>query len=212
MQADVEALRVADYYASHPLLRAMSVPRFRLPDVEVDMPVIVDHLDEPRKGESMRGSVAVSDIREAVGRVLPLELEKHNIDATASDKKKIDAAMEREIARLIQPAEVSVDVNRQAHGLAKSAVRIIAEAGPPDPEKEAQLRAFESDFRDALRVELLKIRPPPPRLQVMVTTREIREAGPTQILCRINLKICEEQMEWTLVESDGEERHYLVPE
>src|SRR5689334_6951863 len=47
VRADVEALRIAEAYSRDPLLRHLSVPRFRLPDLVVDLPVLVTGVDAP---------------------------------------------------------------------------------------------------------------------------------------------------------------------
>lgn len=41
MQADLETLRIAEQYHSHPLLKHFPVPRVRLPKVELSIPVIM---------------------------------------------------------------------------------------------------------------------------------------------------------------------------
>ena len=57
MQADVEAVRIAELYASHPLLRTMPVPRFRLPEVQVDIPVVINELEPSNEGGSGTPSI-----------------------------------------------------------------------------------------------------------------------------------------------------------
>ena len=47
MEADLETVRLAELYAAHPLLRSMPVPHLRLPDVDVDLPVLIDHMGRP---------------------------------------------------------------------------------------------------------------------------------------------------------------------
>ncbi|SMF17174.1 hypothetical protein [Pseudobacteriovorax antillogorgiicola] len=41
MQADLETIRIAEQYQSHPLLKHFPVPRVRLPKVELNVPVIM---------------------------------------------------------------------------------------------------------------------------------------------------------------------------
>jgi len=42
MMADFESARIAQDYAQDELLKTFSVPRFRLPDVELTVPVAVE--------------------------------------------------------------------------------------------------------------------------------------------------------------------------
>lgn len=213
MQADLEALRVADFYASHPLLRTMPVPRFRLPDVEVDIPIVIDRLDEPREGESPRGGVTSADLRSAFDRVMADQLEKHHIRIAPEQTQKIRATLDDRIATLSLPVETAVDVNRVARDLARAVSRVLGESEQPDERIErVRLSKFEAELKEAARVEFLRVRKPPPRLHVLVRTSEVREAGPSDIIGRLSLKITEQNVEWTLIESDGETQDRLVPE
>ena len=53
---------------------------------------------------------------------------------------------------------------------------------------------------------------PPPRLLALVTSAEIREAGTSENVTRLNLKLSEQGVEWTTIETDGVTRDRLVPE
>jgi hypothetical protein len=46
---------------------------------------------------------------------------------------------------------------------------------------------------------------------VLVTTQEIREAGPDNVT-RLRLKITEDALEWTQIDLDGQTHDRLVPE
>src|ERR1044071_5280346 len=70
VQADLESVRVADLYASHPLLKHMAVPRFRLPNVTIDAPVVMRNMDEAAAGQPLRGGISMDDVHQAVERAL----------------------------------------------------------------------------------------------------------------------------------------------
>ena len=63
VQADLEAVRVAELYAGHPLLKTLPVPHFRLPTLTLDVPVAVKSIDEVQPGASPRGGVALPRLR-----------------------------------------------------------------------------------------------------------------------------------------------------
>ena len=73
MQADIESVRIAELYADHPLLRSMPVPRFRMPDVEIDVPVVVKGLEDSPFGESSHGTPPIAEIRKVFDKVFPFE-------------------------------------------------------------------------------------------------------------------------------------------
>lgn len=210
MQADIEAVRVAELYASHSLLRTMPVPHFRLPNVEVDVPVVVKQMEEERAGELRRGAPVLANMRRAFDKVLTKQLREERIRLRAEHRTKLKSVLDRKVASLSQPAAIAVDVNRVADELTNTASRTLTEpGGPVDPARRPKL---EKKLKEAARVEFLKLRKPPPRLQVLVTTGEVREAGPSEVITRLHLKITEEAFEWTTIESDGREQDRLVIE
>lgn len=210
MQADIEAVRVAELYASHPLLRNMPVPHFRLPNLDMEVPVVIKQVEEQPAGEPPRGTPPLEEMRKTFDAVVAKGLSDERIRPTAQHTKKLQSALDQKMASLAQPAAVAVDVNRVADELASTASQALTESGGPvDP---ARRQEVEEKLKAATRLEFLKLRKPPPRLQVLVTTSEIREAGPSEIITRISLKITEEAFEWTTIESEGRRQDRLVIE
>jgi len=63
VQADMESIRIAEMYANHDLLQHFPIPRVRLPEVEINLPVILgdipqitfdDEHDDDGKGGKVR--------------------------------------------------------------------------------------------------------------------------------------------------------------
>ena len=210
MHADIEAVRVAELYAGHPLLRNMPVPHFRLPTVEMDVPVVIKQMEEQPVGELPRGAPTLADMQKAFDKVLTKRLSEERIRLKPEYKKKLKSALDKKVDSLTRPIEIAIDVNRVADELASAASRTLTESGGPvDPARRSKL---EEKLKEVARVEFIKLRKPPPRLQVLVTTAEIREAGPSEVITQLHLKITEEAFEWTTIESDGHKRDRLVPE
>src|SRR6267378_476969 len=189
MQADLEAVRVAELYASHPLLRNMPVPHFRLPAIDLDVPVVVKHVEEPRGGESPRGGTPIAEMRKVFDQVLTRRLARDGIELTPANRKNVESALDARMSVLSQPKETSVDVNRIADDFANTSARTLAHLELRGGAVEsAQISTIEADLKAEARLELLKLRGPPPRLDVLVTTQEIREAGPSDVITRVRLK------------------------
>lgn len=209
MQADIEAVRVAELYSGHPLLRHLPVPHFRLPDIEIDVPVVVKQIAE-QTGNTPRGAPVLSEMRKVFDSTLEKHLSEEGIQLKPVQKRSLKLAIDRKAVLLTQPAEVAVDVNRVADGLANEAYLVLSgTGGPVKPELRSKL---EEKLREITRVEFLKLRKPPERLQVLATTSEIREAGPSEVITRLHLKITEESFEWTTIESNGLKQDRLVTE
>ena len=66
VSADIEAVRIAEMYAEHPLLRNMPIPRFRLPSVEIDVPVLIDRISGTQAGESPKLNPDISGVKHFV--------------------------------------------------------------------------------------------------------------------------------------------------
>lgn len=213
MQADLEAVRVAELYASHPLLRFMPVPHFRLPEMDLDVPVVIKQVEEPRPEESPRGGVAIAELRKTFDQVLNRQFTKQGFEVTAENKKSLKAALDERISGLTQPRETAVDVHRIADELSNAAISTIREVQVfREPVEKQRIETLEAELKSAIKLEFLKLRKPPPRLNVLATTQEIREAGPAEIVTRIRLKLTEQAVEWTSVESEGQKQDRLVPE
>jgi hypothetical protein len=109
MQADIEAIRVAELYADHPLLRNMPVPRFRMPDVEIDVPVVVKDMEEPAPGESPSGTPPIDAVRKTFDKVLASQLTKERITLSATNQKNLKAVLDKRVVALTRPAETAID-------------------------------------------------------------------------------------------------------
>jgi len=207
MHADLEAVRVAELYADHPLLRHMPVPRFRMPNVEIDVPVVVKELEETPVGESPHGIPPIFEMRKVFDKVITSVLAKEHITLTEADQKKLKTVLDQRVVALTRPTEIALDMNRVSHDFSINAVKTLGDL--IKPEKRAD---FEERLKDSLRIEFIKIRKLPTRLNVLVTTAEIREAGPNEVITHLHLKISEEAFEWTTIESDEGKNDRLVIE
>lgn len=212
-QADLEAIRVAELYASHPLLRHLPVPHFRLPTMTLDVPVVIKGMEEAKKGESPRGGVGLPAVRKSFDRLLALHLNSTDIKLSATEKKELDQALNQTIARLVLPPDVSISVMHIADELVLTVIKALGHAERKGGTAEsAQLAKFSDGLKAAVRLEFLNLRKAPPRLLVQVTTAELREAGPKELLTYLHLSISEEAFEWTVIESQGKSHDRLVPE
>lgn len=208
MQADLESVRLAELYAAHPLLKTMPVPHVRLPDVDLDVPVAVtgtaaQHVDEPP-----RGGVPVSKARERIGSELSDFVGKAGLDLSPAERVELDAALD---ARVNARDNVGADATELADDLAGTVLTglqaIRQRRGLPAASGE-QERAF----RDSVRAQFVKLRTPPPRVSVAVTTAELREAGPAENITRLRLKISEQALELVSVDAGGTRSERFIPE
>jgi hypothetical protein len=207
MHADLEAVRIAELYADHPLLRHMPIPRFRLPEIQLDVPVVIERMDEPSEGSSARGGATIRELRKSFDAALASQMRAARTRLKAEQRAELTRFLDEATARLERPAEVAIDVNRVADTLSKTATESLTQLLGPE-----KTQGIVANLRDTARSWLLRAQPAPPRLYAVVTTQELREAGPEENLTRIRLKVSEEALEWTQIELDGQTQNRLVPE
>jgi hypothetical protein len=187
LQADLEAVRLADYYANHPLLKAFPVPRFRLPDVTLDFPVAITGVQSPRDGKPLD----VAEARRVFRAALDEELDECGVKPTVAERKQLHAVIDRRFRALKVPSLVSTS----SVSVADEATNAI-EAALPQKLIAGQERAqFIDGLRNRSRVAMLRLLPSPSRVRVITTTADLRELPP-QALMRLQLTITEQGVEW----------------
>ncbi|HYD52984.1 MAG TPA: hypothetical protein VEA99_10165 [Gemmatimonadaceae bacterium] len=213
MQADLETVRIAELYASHPLLRRMPVPHIRLPDVDLDIPLLIKEAQPPREGESPRGGVPAATLRKRFEQVLQAELVRSGVKLSPTALRKLQAALDARERSGMEPPELAVGVHRAADDFTTTALDVIKKVTvTPRGEATPATAIDESVLRDDVRTAFLQLRPQPPRLDVIVTSAEIREGATADNLARIRLKVTEQGVEWASIQSNGSQRDILVPE
>jgi hypothetical protein len=209
MHADLETVRLAELYAAHPLLRTMPIPHLRLPNVDLEIPLLIQASEPPREGESPRGGVPLRDLRKKFDEVLDARLAAAGIQLSTTHQRRVRSALAGRMAIHETPTETAVDVQRVADDFSDTAIRTLAELRRTEP---TPLEPLAAELRAEVRREFVRLRPSPPRLVALVTSAEIREAGTSENVVRLNLKLTEEGVEWTTIETDGVSRERLVPE
>jgi hypothetical protein len=212
VEADLESVRIADLYASHPLLKHMAVPRFRLPNVTVDVPVVVTQMDDAAAGQPLRGGIGIDDVNAAVERGLTAALDQSALKTTAKQKNDLRAAVTQSTAPFAPPAGAAISagsVSDLVNAAGEAFAGTLGTRPGMSPDEAARLSLT---FQQTVTAALQQSGHPVPRLSVAVTTGELREAGPPELLARLHLTVTEEAMEWSVSESGGKTTSRLVVE
>lgn len=218
VQADLESVRIAELYANHPLLKHMPVPRFRLPTVHFDVPVLIRGQDGGDGGEPPR-----LDPEEATGKfieILERVLEDHDQELLSDERERVRRAAVLTIAEHLElPRDVAGSVTGPANDLIKIAVRTVrprlqagrARNAPPDA--DPLLSAIRESLRRRVMTAFLRFIAAPRRLEADMTTSHVKEAGDREMLARVKMEVSEDGVEWaTVVDRDGELAERLVSE
>jgi hypothetical protein len=186
VQADLEAVRLADHYANHPLLKHFPVPRFRLPDVTLDFPVAIADVQSPH-GKPLD----VSEARRVFRNALAEQLDECGLKPTSTESRQLHAVIDKRFDALQVPDLVSTS----SIAVADVMTNAVEEALPQKLVASPERARFIDGLRNRSRVALLKLLPSPSRVRVVTNTGDLRELPP-QTLTRLQLTITEQGLEW----------------
>jgi len=209
MQADLEAIRVAELYANHPYLRHFPIPRFRLPSIEMDVPIIIDKMEESppenSPAETLKPEVIIKEANSALGP----QLQKHKIALNKTQMTQLQNALAKAIKNIERINEASIEIGEITKIVSREAVDFLKRIAKISND---QLAPFAKDFSRSLNIRLLNLRKIPPRIKVLVQTSQIQEASKNDALVNLRFNMSEDAVEWTMVEIQGDEVERLLPE
>ena len=208
MQADLEAVKVADYYASHPLLKTFPVPRFRLPRVTVDVAVAVKEVQSPPTPGAPLKSLNKEKAQEVFVAALREQVKQSGFALSESDYQQMQLALGERFSGMNVPDFVSASV---VH-FADIGVNAVEKNLPAKTFKGDARLKFTTNLRERALVALVKLLPVPARIRVVTNSAEMREMGPTEYLTHIQLNITEQGVEWRGDEGKDGGSRKLLPE
>lgn len=213
VQADQETLRLAEIYAGDPIMKNMPIPRFRLPNVTIKVPVAVKEI-ESAPGEAVTKEQALDSIRRSVDKLLEAQSKQSGIRLFSAEKKEIKTSLDNIIQNFKTAEKVPLRITPVTEQLVAAIVGVLRKS----PEKAsavkpASMERFANDLKSAMQRDFTQFLTKPPRLNVLATTAELKEAGPIDILVQLEFTISEEGMEWTSTQQEGEvQKQFLVQE
>ena len=213
VRADLEAVRVAELYANHPLLKHMPVPRFRLPAVKIDVPVLIRGEDEPDSPPRMVAGEAAEKFLEILGSVLS----DNDLLLLDDERESIRRAAVLTIDEHLKlPADISGSVSGAVTDLVKIAITTIRprlQADSEGEEAERLLASVRTRLRQRVMTAFIRYLASPRRLEAEMITSHVKEAGSAEVLAKVRMEVSEDGIEWaTVVGGDGELEERLVDE
>ena len=209
-QADFEAIRLAELYANHELLKHFPIPRMRISDLDLDIPIVIIESEGPIEDAGSRGGLSVLEMRERFDAALQRELKLHNIKVDDEGMNSLNISLNSLSKHMHRPKFLLVDTNVVADRFTSDVRKFLKKKEYTTPDK---VNNFINSLGKAARLDFLEARPVPPRIRIGATSAEIREAPPEAIV-RISIRISEEGLELTQIapQDDHDEKVRLVPE
>jgi len=207
--ADEESTAIAEYYKDNPLLSGMAVPRVRIPEFTIDIPLLIED-QEQKQPPRFKPRAAVA--RE-VTRVAKEAIKEKGVKISAASMKKFETRISHELEGLTRTSPGRPIPAREQFVKISELAFIDTLRNEKIDMPDNVKREILSSLRRAARENLLDKPGEPPRLKINVLTAEIKDkAAPVQV-ARIKLTVREEGLEWTTIENeDGSSESRLTPE
>jgi hypothetical protein len=204
--ADLQTAALAEAYKANPLLEGLSVPRVRIPELTVDIPLIVENQEEGQAATLNDPGVIAKATNERVSKTLansniklPAAFQKSFTEQATvrlNELKLSNSTLSQElVSRTVQ--EVFADTLR------KSEITL----GPSERELVVQGIRTESGLQAISKPSL------PPRILTNIRTADVKDKTSQNSVVRLKITLSEEGVEWaTQASVDGGTVRTLVPE
>ncbi|MGB9940639.1 hypothetical protein [Methanosarcina sp.] len=194
--ADEQTAALAEYYKSIPLLEGLSVPRIRIPELTIDMPMLIEKHVEGEDGE-MEDPIKLTDV---ALEQLKTTLSKNDIkinptfheafvnevkDRLELEKQTGAPVMKETIVRSVQDAFAAT--------LTKTKTTLTA----------VDQTAISRDLRGKISKEGIARERVPSSIVANIVTADVKEHASSTNVVRLRITLKEEGLEWTTRASEA---------
>jgi len=194
-QADGETIHLAELYASHNMLKHFPVPRLRLQETHLDIPVLVVNTEDSTGDAGPRGGPSPADTAMVFDSVVAEQLKP--LKLTESKQNQIRGALARKYQLLEKRQAMGLDAGGLADHLTDALERELKVMKVSSKDLQKVMPTILTEAREKLQLKAVS----PARLIVGVKTSELKDANPDSIL-RISMKLVEEAVEWSVIDQE----------
>ena len=213
VMADLQTVKVAEEYAKHDLLQHFSVPRMRVDDVELTIPIAlestqqklsshVDTIDNSEFNKSLYKEVTRGLGLSSLPRAASSEIRSLLAENTHQLEKKVNFEKTTEsVSGFSQEITEKIFTLNEKYGLANKEVNLDRESFKRNISQLAEKQININQSSTAIE-----------NLQVIAESHLLKEQKPENIIY-IKMKISEDGMEWQKMEDgNGKTTRKLLPE
>jgi hypothetical protein len=188
--ADEQTASLAEYYKDNPLLEGLSVPRIRIPELTIDMPLLIEDYSEGESGE-MKDPTEIATAAESRAKEA---LSKNNIKVSSNFYKMFVTEVKNQLA-LIKQSGTSImkeSISRSVQGafadtLAKTETILTA----------SQKETIAKNLKTTISTINLAKKPVAPNIMANIKTADVKERASGANVVRMKITLKEEGLEWT---------------
>jgi len=208
--ADEETALIAEHYRNQPLLEGMSLPRVRVPELTIELPVLIEE-EEPGKPEVLEDPRV---IRRGVNARFVEAVEKEGVKLSKTVLERFD----KRLAEAFREGGITGDDgDRHTHLDVEQAVERAFQRILKSDLSQRLTRTQATAVSKAIVQEAAALAVKEPRVlpsvKVIVRTADIKDKTDPANVTRIKLVLREEGLEWTAnMQDDGSVERTLTPE
>ncbi|MBI2514488.1 MAG: amidase [Opitutae bacterium] len=197
--ADLETAKIAELYKEHPLLEGMSLPRIRVPEMVIDLPIVIDS-DDPGTPNEL---TEPADIHKGITAAFADATGREKVEIPQQARDQFAAELRTELGK-VQTSAATIGATREAvvRAVDSAFARTIPQGvlrGMQRPEIAAVVTAVRARAAD---IALKKIGRPP-SIRASFDTNSVKDRAGAANVVRLKITLREEGLEWSAGTSAG---------
>lgn len=215
VQADLEALRIAELYARDPLLKNFPIPRVRLPKIEIEAPVVVTNAQEDGSVDSADDITDVKKLVSLSETVINKALKAKSITLTKDETTTLNKRLNLNLSKIRPASEDKISVDSVIRTVTDEAIINLRKINTLTTKLDVeQFKEFSTEISNGIKEEISNFRKPLDinRIKISPLTTSLKEVGNNQAITTLKMSIVEDGVEWVKLSDDDTEDNRLVPE
>ncbi len=198
--ADKETAALAEYYTSNPLLEALPVPRIRIPELVIDIPVLVEGTIQATAGSYADTSIIASE----AARQLEITVAERKIDL---DTTKIYESFYKDVS--IKLDEYKNLQSPSSPIMKEAIVRIVQDTFSDVLTNNGinlqllDMQYITSDLREKISSVCIANMDIAPSILTNINTADVKEFSTGTSIVQLKVTLKEEGLEWSKRESNS---------
>jgi len=211
--ADEETASIAERYKDHPLLEGLSLPRIRVPELVLEMPMLIQSHDEGIANIPEDTDIIVSDVVEE----LEASALREGVSLQVANIELFKEDLAREINKLSPSSNDVVSFPREVviRAVDKSFTTLVKRelAANMQSISPGQAKNISTEIRAKASQVALKEVGSPPTIEASIITAEVKDEAGAGNVSRLRIVMKEEGLEWSVSQNeDGSITQALTPE
>jgi hypothetical protein len=226
VHADLEAVRMANVYRQSPMLEGMPIPRYRLPEVTLDIPLAIDDVSDKQDAANR---LYPRPTTKEWGQIVSQTLAAAAVELSDEQRAVIDKVMLSQLkTQWRDPVTLSTALQAASQVAAAIASAVAKLPWRPraaeedaversdetvEPPRAKAMIELQNGLQAGLQGLVIGSGSSGPRISVLARTGQLRELNDSTLLSRVSLTVREDGFEIVKIDrADGSTQERLVPE